>query len=294
MTREWISVTAERTAFARAVETDRPPGRRLLSDPLAKYFLGQELAEIYESRELTAGLLKLWEEAAPGVMGSVLVRSRFIDDYLHSCLDAGVRQIVILGAGYDSRAYRLPGLREGVSVFEIDRPGVLTRKKTVLKKVLTELPGHVAFIELDFLSEDPIPAMMHDGYDPTLKSLFIMEGLTYYLTGEAVDLMLDFITDFSVNGSPVVFDFFPRSVADGTSDLPEARVMQARMTALGEALTFGLKPDLIESFLHGKGFEKVVVMDHNALRLLYSEELKSGPDLSTMFYLALAETKARI
>ena len=106
MREDRASVTAERNAWVRAVESNKPEGVRLFYDPYARYFLGPELRSIYEDPARTKELLGLWEQTVPGVPGSVLVRTAFIDRLLRACLDDEFQQVVILGAGYDTRAYR--------------------------------------------------------------------------------------------------------------------------------------------------------------------------------------------
>ena len=85
-------------------------------------------------------------------MGAIVARERYIDDYLQSCIDDGLEQLVILGAGYDSRAYRFEKLKR-VKVFEVDHPATQRVKVARLKEALGELPENVVFVPIDFTKE---------------------------------------------------------------------------------------------------------------------------------------------
>ena len=117
------SRTAEIIALSRAVESLRPATSRLFYDPYAKYFLSTKYRIVDKSRFLTRILYWFFAERPfPGSHGDQVARTRYIDDYMLECIAAGIKQLVILGAGYDSRAYRFDELKEDIKVFEVDHP----------------------------------------------------------------------------------------------------------------------------------------------------------------------------
>src|SRR5512136_3110920 len=104
------SFTAESAAAIRAVESAKPEGARLCYDPYARHFIGggRDASGLEFWRELLSAV----DLDFPGVQAEVVLRTRYIDDYLNECIEDGITQLVILGAGYDSRAYRIDGLKE--------------------------------------------------------------------------------------------------------------------------------------------------------------------------------------
>ncbi|MGB8312113.1 MAG: class I SAM-dependent methyltransferase [Halobacteriota archaeon] len=103
------------------------------------------------------------------VIGFVVARERYIDDYLRSCIDGGLEQLVILGTGYDSRAYRFEGLKRA-KVFEVDHPATQRIKVVKLKTALGKLPENVVFVSIDFIKETLGRRLNACGYDNRLKN----------------------------------------------------------------------------------------------------------------------------
>src|SRR5713226_8344163 len=139
------SRTAEQNALFRALESALPESRRLFEDRFARAFLTwpltlvARLAVVPGLREVVPWFI---DNRWPGVRSSVVARTRLIDDAMASSLGQSIGQLVILGAGFDSRAYRLPGLR-GVTVFEVDHPDTQATKRQSLERVLATPPKHV-------------------------------------------------------------------------------------------------------------------------------------------------------
>src|SRR5262245_32916455 len=160
------SRTAEQNALFRALESSRPQGRRLFADPLARTFLTWPLtlvarvAVVPGIRELVPWLI---DSRWPGVRSSVVARTRLIDDSIVAALAEPIEQFVILGAGFDSRAYRLPGLRR-TTVFEVDHPDTQATKRSALERVLSGPPSQVRFVAVDFNQRDLASAMAAAGY----------------------------------------------------------------------------------------------------------------------------------
>ena len=146
------SRTAEYMALFRALETVRPPDRRLFADPLAASFLAAPLNRVARAARLPllrAVMPWVIDRRVPGPRPSAVARTTVLDDALVAAIDGGVEQLVILGAGYDSRAYRLPGCAR-VDVFEVDHPDTQAVKRRVLTGALGQLPAHVRFVAVDF------------------------------------------------------------------------------------------------------------------------------------------------
>ena len=129
--------------------------------------------------------------------------------------------------------------------------------KEKLKEFFNDVPGHVKYVPVNFQEENLQSCLFQNGYDSGLRTLFIWEGVTMYLTAGAVDKTLDFISKNPAPGSSVIFDYCPPSVAAGTCDFTEAKTMMKKLKRQGEPFTFGLEERNITSFLVSRGFDQV-------------------------------------
>jgi methyltransferase (TIGR00027 family) len=249
------STTAEHNAALRAIESLRAYGDRLFTDSYAAFFLSDRLAQVAGSPFFGKQLLSHWEQVSPGVCGAVLVRTRFVDECLEAEIDRGLRQLVVLGAGYDTRALRFQEIKNKVAVFELDHPETQRVKKEIIRRRLGTLPVHVAYIPIRFEEESIAEKLLRTSFDPRAKTFFIWEGVTYYLPENTVDRTLSFIGTHSGEESTVVFDYFPPSVADGTCRLTEAVGLREGLKRFGEEIVSGIAPDSMTSFLQDRGFD---------------------------------------
>ncbi len=189
------SKTAEYMAFFRAMESLRPPRQRLISDPFAASFLRPGLRRAIRLAKIS-GLRWLIEKYAdqrlPGARTSAIARTRLIDNAWTDAIRDGIGQIVILGAGSDSRAYRLPESGRA-AVFEVDHPATHALKRERLTRMLADIPKNVRFAAIDFNREGLPDVLATNGVDAALPALFLWEGVTNYLTEEAVDAVLRYV-----------------------------------------------------------------------------------------------------
>src|SRR5215470_19826313 len=155
------SRTAEQNALFRALESSRPPHHRVCDDPLARHFLSWPFALVMGIAVIpgVAPFVGSYiDRRWPGVRSSVVARTRLIDDLIAVALEDDIEQVVILGAGFDSRAYRLSRLA-ALDIFEVDHPDTQVAKQEALKRVLPSPPKHVRFIAVDFKRNDLASAM---------------------------------------------------------------------------------------------------------------------------------------
>ena len=189
MNRNQSSLTAAGIAIVRALESEKPAGERVCYDPYARRFVGAGL--FYFVKFFAALGYADWK--GPGVWEFLAARERYIDDYLEACLSEGLEQLVILGAGYDARAYRFDALRTGVKVFEVDHPATQAVKLKKLVAIFGAWPAHVTYVPIDFNQQSLAERLFASGYDEQRKTLFIWQGVTQYLTPAAVDDTLAFV-----------------------------------------------------------------------------------------------------
>lgn len=248
------SRTAEYVAFFRACESVRPESKRLLFDPFATHFIRRSLrAAVWLSRIPLLGAVVPWyaDRRLPGARTSAIARTRLIDDATSQALRDNIRQIVILGAGFDCRAYRLPGINSA-TVFEVDHQATLAWKLSCLREVLPKLPPNVRYVQSDFNREDVSQLLAQAGFDSSLPAMFLWEGVTNYLTSEAVDAVLRTVSSCAP-GSRIVFTYVHSGILDGSVHFEGAPKLLDDVKQLGEPWTFGLAPTAVPEFLRQRG-----------------------------------------
>lgn len=247
------------TAVLRGAESLRPPEDRLFHDPVSLALLpwGWRLfLRGLQALGLTDRVLQLRERRFPGVVGNLLCRTRAIDDILWDQLAEGLDQVALLGAGFDTRAYRTPGI-EGVKVFEVDKPETQADKRKRLKKALGDPPEHVRFVPVDFRNQDLGQRMVEAGFQRGVRTFFIWEGVTQYLDPDAVDSVCRWVAGSGGAGSALVFTYIKEGVilGPGRSSGDESLMKLAEKN--GAPWIFGIDPSGLGAFLSRRGFHLV-------------------------------------
>ena len=281
MKKRQASVTAQGIAFARALESSKPGGERICTDPLARRLISPWF---YWLSRLFAGYA---ERKGPGVLGFLAVRCRYIDDYLEACLRAGIEQLVILGAGLDSRAYRIAGLKERIKLFEVDHPATQAVKCAKLTKLFGDLPAHVTYVPIDFDAET-LEKLFDFGYSPQSKTLFIWEGVVHYLTAEAVDQTLEFVQQHSGSGSSIIFDYVYTSALTAVHKRAEIVRMQRARRYTGEGLVFGIKEGQVGAFLRARGYTRIQNVTSKDLERTYFTGVNQTRTVAPIYAIAHA------
>ena len=227
-----VGSTALFVATARALEAQKPDP--LVIDPFAEVFcraVGGNAADVLDGKDPDHQLKTPdWGQHFVNFQGA---RTRYFDNYFRSAADAGVRQVVILAAGLDSRAYRLPWPDE-TTIFELDQPQVLDFKRQVLAEQQAKPNAERREVAID-LREDWPQALRDNGFDPAQPSAWIAEGLLIYLPAAAEEQLFTGINALAAPGSHVaVEDSEPQA-----QDAYEAAVEEERAaTAAGEDRVF--------------------------------------------------------
>lgn len=264
------SRTSVLVAAARAVGSriEHPHWRN--PDHLAIKLLGPAEREVIAGDSIAEALESDTPELRrnPRVMGlllTMLVRTKFIDEHLQKAVADGATQIVILGAGWDTRAYRFLDLLKNVCVFEVDRPALQAWKRRRVKEELGPQPSNLTYLEIDFQTQKLSDVMAASNYDPHQKTFFIWEGVTMYLPEEAVSDTLQWIA-CQAPGSTIVFDFadasvieFTRRVQAGFEPKTEYGHLAAerarQLASWNEPWLFGIPEGGSEEFVHNLGLE---------------------------------------
>jgi methyltransferase (TIGR00027 family) len=257
-------------ALSRALETCKPEDRRICCDPFAKRFLSARYRPFLIGRPVRAATERLIESMFAGHHYYVVARTRYFDDALVTSLVEPLEQLVILGAGYDSRAYRFADRLSRTTVFEVDHPATSRAKREATSRFPRDgVAPQVAYVPVDFTVDTLAERLIRSGYAPDARTLFLWEGVTPYLDGEAVDGTLEFVRSCSAAGSIVVFDYILRSVVEGRCTMRGAQKEAEKMSNTDEPLTFGISDGQAAAFLSDRGFHRVVDIGADELKQSY-------------------------
>ena len=252
------SRTAQHNTLFRALEASRAPSVRIIDDPLASACLTWPLAALRPATRLRGGtwaLCKIIDRRWPGVRSSVVARTRLIDDTLDALNDHQLGQLIILGAGFDTRPYRLDRLRS-VPIFEVDHPDTQAAKRAVLQRVLPAMPDNVRFVPSDFNLGTLAETISASGYRSDRPTVFLWEGVTNYLTEHAVDTTLRWCAQTALPGSLMLFTYVHSDVLDRPETFAGGRRLHATLDKVGEKLTFGMDPDTMNTYLAERGLDR--------------------------------------
>ena len=220
-------------------------GAQLFADPLAIPIVGEEAAR--ESRAEVSNF---------GMRFFIAARSRFAEDTLAESLARGVTQLVVLGAGLDTYAYR-GAERAKLSIFEIDHPATQAWKRERLAAIGVTPDANVRYAPVDFENERIADSLARAGFDPNQRTFFFWLGVTPYLSRAAVDASWALIAN-NPGGGEVVFDY-----AVAREAMPEAEramfdALAARAAAAGEPFLTAFNPATLPDELRAAGFAKII------------------------------------
>jgi methyltransferase (TIGR00027 family) len=229
------------------MEAFTPEEQRLFEDPVIVDFLPALMRLAVRSRWARQRFTALLDQSSPGIRGAILCRTRFIDDAVANALAAGMNAVVILGAGLDSRPYRLPGIAEKL-VFEVDLPTVQAYKKQCLARRFGMLPKHVQFAPSDFNADQLETTLERAGLASQERAVFVWEGVTQYLQPEAVDAVLRAIAS-RPKESELVFTYVLEEAITGRFHAGRSEAFRKGAGRQPEPWYFGIAPSRLEAFL---------------------------------------------
>lgn len=205
-----VERTAVGAGMMRALE--RHARQPLFDDPLAERLLTGWPAVVVANRALRSAFLRLMDRAGPGFYGSVVCRTRVIDDACRRALADGITQVVILGAGMDTRPYRMPEMH-AVRVWELDLPRVQEAKKAALARALPRPAAHVGYAPVDLAGQRVAEVLAAAGARADARTLVICEAVSMYLPGVAAEEVLAYAAGLP-QGSRFILTYVPRAVAE--------------------------------------------------------------------------------
>jgi methyltransferase (TIGR00027 family) len=260
------SRTAAFVAAARQLGQLLPDDLRLVDDPYGAAFTSRWIASLIEQATASDGSqapldvalrrLRIPLVSLPGLQHWILymqVRTRVIDDAIRAFIGDGGRQLVLLGAGYDCRALRMPELA-GVRVFEIDHPATQSHKRATLARIGARSPA--TYVTWNF-EERPLEDLPEElaaaGHDAARPSFTVWEGVTMYLSEPAINASLRAIVEWSAPGSRLAMTYVARSRLAQPS--LRTRALRAVISRIGEPWRFGWNPEELPGYLAERGLE---------------------------------------
>lgn len=192
--------TAQGVAKQRLIESLAKPDRRIIYDPYAKNFvLGTNIIKLMGHR------LNVWlgNKIIPGMHEHLISRTRYIDDLIEKSTFANIEQYVILGAGYDSRAHRLK-LPSKLKIFEVDQSEVQELKRLRLPDNMPNRES-ITYVDIDFNHQSLKEQLINVGFDQNKSTIFTLEGVSQYISREALDATLKEVADLNPNSNSKIF-----------------------------------------------------------------------------------------
>lgn len=268
------SSTAQWTTLGRALELSRRPELRIVDDPFAPLFLSATSAAALRGLQLTFPAVRTAERSPAGGLSTfALCRHRFMDEHMLDAIDNGAEQILMLGAGYDSRAYRLASAIGGRPVFEVDLPPISQRKAGIVDAHRDRFGAtEVHRVEIDFRVQSLETRLAESDFPAGVPTYVVWEGVTPYLSSDAVSATLEVLATVCGPGSRLALDLW-RGRGDVANPVHQARhIASQAFRLIGEPVTFGVRPDDASALLDGHGFTVIDLVQADELADRYSTD----------------------
>jgi len=277
-----LSSTAYGAAVFRATENLLPEDKRLFEDPYSEKLLPpiyKFFVDIMRSPKIWKFLMNMREKSTPGVIGGIICRTRYIDEVLIDAVKEGVETVVNLGAGMDTRAFRIPGI-ENIQYFELDFPEVLKAKRVYINKNIGALPSNLSMVPVDFNSQDPGEELKKAGYTLSSKTFFIWEGVIQYISKEAIDNTLKYVAQ-APTSSKIVFTYVLESFINGSYIPDGLNILYKTMLKKKNPLWFcGFEPAEMSEYLSKYSLSLIEDVGHE--EYLERNIKPKGRDLTVM------------
>ena len=286
------SETALFAALYRAIAFKEYNNAELAPDFLANNFLPGHFKFFIKFKKVRANVQKKSDKFTPGMYEYMLARTAFFDSVFKDALGKNVPQIVLLGGGYDTRAFRFAALNKKTKVFDLDIKTTQNRKKKCLNKAQIDIPEQVILVPIDFNSESLMDCLSQAGYAADKETLFIWEGVSYYLEPPSVDATLAFVKANSADNSKVAFDY---SITINDQNIKsyfgaETFLETWRKYRPNESFKFTIEDGKLDIFLEERGLKSMIHYDPKQIEntFLTTEMKEPIGHINGMFRFAVA------
>jgi methyltransferase (TIGR00027 family) len=265
------SETALYTALRRNLAHLKYPNDRFGTDHLADIFLPAHFRFFLKFPKIRANTWNKMAAMMPGLTEYVIARTAFFDEQFLNALKTNTPQIVLMGAGYDSRAYRFADCNQNSHIFELDEAPTQGRKIKCLKSAKVNIPPAVTFIPIDFMHDQLVVELVKAGFHEQEKTLFLWEGVTYYLSQEAVTATLEQISHCNHQENQIVFDYsIPLSEDRFDKTYGAKAFMQAmHQHHADEEFLFSIDDGKIEAFLTNNKLDMIECLNNEEIEQKY-------------------------
>lgn len=248
------SDSAMYVAFCRALSTYDPREEIRGHDALAEIFLPDHFIQALKAPGGPESLRKRFDAGIPGTYEFFTARTAYLDAIVQQALQENIPQLVFLGAGYDSRPYRMRGSIQETWIYELDIESTQLEKQSILQKHKVPIPPQLHYVSINFNTDSIEDVLQKTGYDPDQETLFIWEGVTYYLPKETIDATLQTIRKISSSGSTVCFEYMI-DAPDITQRYGVKEALESmRVRYPNEPVMFKIPEGGIPSFLAERGY----------------------------------------
>lgn len=249
--------TSEKAAVTRAIEMLYPKDERLYEDPYSIKFItpfNRFFLKIMKSKSIRDWMMNLMEKAGPGIYGGIISRTRYMDDILEAAISNKFDAVVNLGGGYDTKCLRF-NFRD-VTYYHVDKGAVIDSYKRIVGDLQDGIPSHNRFVPIDFNTQSIETELLKSGFSKEKKTLFLWEGVTQYITEEAVTDTLKYISS-CLSGSQIVFTYVPKRVFTDPDDFSEYQFTIKTVRRTGEEWVTGFDPENMETFVKKHGLSLI-------------------------------------
>jgi methyltransferase (TIGR00027 family) len=285
---QWPNSTNKGNAFLRLIDQFQP--QPFLKDKYVSWFFSDE--EMPSVQASAYNILKTpandRERHELNSYWWVLLRERYIDEVLCKAVQSGARQLLLLGAGFDTRFLRLPEISQcHVDIYELDLPQTISTKKGILTAKLGNLPPQLKLIAGD-LNEQKLHVIFDHGFNPHAQSICIWQGVTYYLPESSVLYILKFLKSELAPGLILSFDCPSPLMIYPNDEVPGIRDTIKLHEELGEPFRFGLDSLKMKGLLAHYGYRMLEIQYPDDLEAYYHRP-RTLP--RNMWYLVTARTE---
>jgi methyltransferase (TIGR00027 family) len=286
------SETALVAAIYRAIAYRDFNKEALAPDYLADHFLPPHIRFFLKFKKVRANGRKKTDKFTPGMYEYMVARTAFFDGLFKDALEKSIPQIVLLGGGYDTRAFRFAKANQATTIFELDIETTQKRKKKCLAKAQIDVPKQVKLLPIDFNRESLIDVLGKAGFETDKKTLFIWEGVIYYLEPPSIDATLEFVKTHSPANSTIAFDYSLTITEQNMKGHfgAETFIETWKKYRKNESFKFTLEDGQLDSFLKERGLQPEAHYDHQQIAdtFLPTEKTEFVGQISGMFSFAVA------
>jgi methyltransferase (TIGR00027 family) len=250
-----------------AIEQHFPPKQRIVEDGLAYRMLpagSRIFVKLMRPNWARNWMIRLSEKSLPGIWGGMLCRKRYVDDKLIESVDS-IDVVINLGAGFDTRAYRLAALAS-IPIWEVDQLEIIASKRARLLKTFRTITSNINLVPIDFDNEDLGSVLASNGYPEGKRTFFIWEAVTQYLTEAGIRSTFNFLAK-APTGSRLIFTYVRKDFLDGRNFYGSKKFYKDFV--LKKIFIFGMEPELLPAFIQEYGWKLIQDIGYDELAPRY-------------------------